>query len=472
MGLETEYGCLVHDEAMTPERAVRKIKDTAFLDLKVGALDIHARDEVFEPARSGGFLINGGRLYIDAVGDHLEYATAECLSLKDLIAQERAGQRIINQAVEESGLKGEVGFYNNSVDHFSGHTFGCHENYLAIMEEDFFGPKLGPFLSFLVTRQIFAGAGRVGGHRITGGHHPTLEEVRRNPIDYIWVSNVYDVEPDPGVKFQLSQRADHILKTVASRVRWNRAMINPKWEHYYSHERMQRLHLLFGETNQSEYATALKVGTTHLAIRLHEEGLLPDELILAHPVWSLKEVSRDESFTWPVLLASGEIMGATALQKEICRLAGRYQGEDADTDWVLREWAATLETLESDPMSLGTKLDWVAKRAMVESFIEAGEAQWGDDVLFSLDLEYHNIDPAASLFHAMPMERVIGDLDAVDAMTDAPLDTRAFGRSKLVRKALDQRGVKFYAFDWSGAVMGREEYFDLSDPYDPYAELA
>ena len=68
----------------------------------------------------------------------------------------------------------------------------------------------------------------------------------QNPVDYIWVSNVYGVYPDPTVKFQLSQRADHILKTVASRVRFNRALINPKWETMYAHEGMTRLHLLFG----------------------------------------------------------------------------------------------------------------------------------------------------------------------------------------------------------------------------------
>jgi len=473
MGIETEFGCLVLDEAMTAKRAVEQIKNSAFMDLKVGAIDLHARDEVFEPARSGGFLINGGRLYIDAVGDHLEYATAECLNLKDLISHDRAGHRIITQAIREAGLTDVVRIYNNSVDHYGGHTFGCHENYLAIMDDEFYGLRLAPFMSFLVTRQIFAGAGRVGGHKIGGlGHHPTMEEVRANPIDYIWVSNVYDVDPDPTVKFQLSQRADHILKTVANRVRFNRAMINPKWEHYYSHEEMQRLHLLFGESNQSEYAFALKVGTTNLVLRLLEEDLLPEDFMLAHPVWTLKEISRDESYEWPVLMASGDVVRATHLQRRYLGLAQKYRGESEETDWVLNEWSSTLDALDSDPMSLATKLDWVAKKAMIDQFVDSGEAAWGDDVLFSLDLEYHNIDPEQSLFHALPMERFVSDLDIIDAMTDAPSDTRAFGRSKLVQKVISQRGLKFYAFDWSGAVLGRHEYVDLSDPFDPYAELA
>src|SRR5579862_1628811 len=90
-GLETEFGCLVSDEALGPtEGVVEVIKDYLFDEVRLGAIDVHARDDVFEPAQSGGFLMNGARLYIDAVGSHLEYATAECRQLRDLVANDRA----------------------------------------------------------------------------------------------------------------------------------------------------------------------------------------------------------------------------------------------------------------------------------------------------------------------------------------------------------------------------------------------
>src|SRR4051812_2015742 len=95
-GVETEFGCLVSDDTLgTPEIAVETVKEYLFRELKLGAIDLHARDDVFEPAQSGGFLMNGARLYIDAVGSHLEYATAECRQLTDLVANDRAGQRQI-----------------------------------------------------------------------------------------------------------------------------------------------------------------------------------------------------------------------------------------------------------------------------------------------------------------------------------------------------------------------------------------
>ena len=62
-GIETEFGCLVRDDrAGTPERVVEDVKNHCFYQKKWGLIDLHARDYSFEPARSGGFLLNGGRL--------------------------------------------------------------------------------------------------------------------------------------------------------------------------------------------------------------------------------------------------------------------------------------------------------------------------------------------------------------------------------------------------------------------------
>ena len=81
------------------------------------------------PAGNGGFLFNGGRAYVDM--GHLEYCTPECLSLIDVLRYDRAGDAILLQALKEMHLIDQVGFIRNNVDHYSGATFGCHENYLV-----------------------------------------------------------------------------------------------------------------------------------------------------------------------------------------------------------------------------------------------------------------------------------------------------------------------------------------------------
>lgn len=474
-GVETEFGTLVGDETLgPPEGIVEIIKDYLFRDLKIGLLDLHSRDEVFEPAESGGFLINGGRLYIDAVGSHLEYATAECRSLKDLVANDRAGQRLIVRAIKELGLADVVSVYNNSIDHFGGHTFGCHENYLVSASEELFNEQIHLLYPFLVTRQIFAGVGRVGGHILVAGNYlPSYEEVAENPVDYIWISNVYGVMPDPTIKFQLSQRADHIIKTVASRVRFNRALINPKWEHYYTHDGFTRLHMLFGESNQNEFAYALKVGTTALILRLLEDDLVPNHVILKSPLIALRQVSRDETYSWPVDLQEGRAIGAIELQRVYLAAAQAYRGTDAQTDWVLAEWERILNDLEKDPMRCGDRIDWVAKKLIIEEYRASENLQWDADALHSIDLEYHNINPDQSLFYAWQemgkTERRISNLDIVDSATEPPGNTRALGRAKLISQILAKKGPQNYAIDWSGVAPERSKYIDMPDPFQTYA---
>jgi proteasome accessory factor A len=473
-GVETEFGCLVADESLgSPEGVVEAIKDFVFYELRLGAIDLHSRDDVFEPAQCGGFLTNGARLYIDAVGSHLEYATAECRALKDLIANDRAGQRIIVRAINEMGLSDEVSVYNNSVDHFGGHTFGCHENYLVQSDSELLNESVNQLYPFLVTRQIFSGVGRVGGHILTtSGMRPTYQEVIDNPVDYIWVSQVYGVIPDDTIPFQLSQRADHILKTIASRVRFNRAIINPKWEHFYSHDGMTRLHLLFGEANQNEFAYALKIGTTALVLRLLEERRVPKDLGLAQPVIALREVSRDQEYRWLVCLVEGKTISAIDLQRRYLELAQAYRGEHEMSDWVLDNWASVLDGLEKDPMSMADRIDWVAKKQVVEEYIASEGIDWRDESLHSVDLEYHNIDPEKSLFYALQemgrTARIIDDIDIVDSMTEPPQNTRAKGRSDLVREVLGRKGPRFYVFDWNGVAVDRHRYIEMPDPFETY----
>ncbi|HEY0867354.1 MAG TPA: proteasome accessory factor PafA2 family protein, partial [Fimbriimonas sp.] len=394
----------------------------------------------------------------------------------DLVANDRAGQRQIVRAINELDFADAVSVYNNSVDHFGGHTFGCHENYLVRADDDFLNSSVQMLYPFLVTRQIFSGVGRVGGHILTaGGLRPSYQEVMDNPIDYIWVSHVYSVVPDDRVPFQLSQRADHIIKTIASRVRFNRALINPKWEHFYSHDGMTRLHLLFGESNQNEYAYALKIGTTLLVLRLLEEGRVPEDLALAQPLLALREVSRDQTFKWIVCMADGASIRSVDLQRRYLELAQAYRGENEQTDWILDEWESVLDGLEKDPMSLGDRVDWVAKRQIVEQYMAEENVDWNDDALHSVDLEYHNIDPDKSLFHAMQemgqTRRVLDEVDLLTAMTDPPQDTRAKGRARLVEQTLAKKSAKFYLFDWNGVALDRHTYVEMPDPFETYDHL-
>jgi proteasome accessory factor A len=477
-GLETEFGCLVRDQDLgDPEEVVEMVKDAAFGRRQLGLLDVHARDYAFEPAGAGGFLTNGGRLYIDAVGSHEEYATPECVSLCDLVAYDRAGREMLQSLLDDLDLADVVSFHNNSVDHFGGHTFGCHENYLVRTDDETFAVLIMALLPFLITRQIYAGVGRVGGHRLTRpDSRSNIMTMSDHEVDYVWVSNFYGVEVDPTVDFQLSQRADHIVRTVSSRVRFNRAIINPKWDGFFTYQNRHRLHLLFGESNMSEYATMLKVGTTAMVLDLIEDGVAPDDLQIAEPLWTLRRISRDAEWRWETPLTSGRTIGAVDLQRRYLRAAQRhYTGRDSEADWVLTEWERTLDDLERDPMLTADRLDWTAKRALYDRYIASEGVTWQDDIMHSLDLEYHNVDLASSLYGGLEMtgaiSRVTSDAEIARAMVEPPANTRAHARGKIV-EALIQRGSPRYIVDWDAVFVEPKRQINLRDPFRSYAAEA
>jgi hypothetical protein len=473
-GIETEFGCFVRDPSLgTAEEVVETIKDHAFYEQRLGVIDLHARDYAFEPARAGGFLRNGGRLYIDAVGSHEEYATPECCDLEDIVTHDKAGRALLQSVLDDMELSEAVSFHNNAIDHFGGHTFGCHENYLVQIEDRFFTDALSYLLPFLVTRQIFAGTGRVGGHRLTRpSSKSNIMTLGEHEVDYVWVSNFYGVEIDPTVDFQLSQRADHIVKTISSRVRFNRAIINPKWDSYYSYSNLHRLHILFGESNMSEYALWLKIGTTCVVLDLIEEGCAPDDVEILDPLETLRSVSRDPKMRWLVRLRNGRTITAVDLQRRYLAAARqRLHRRDPQTDRVLQEWEHTLDALERDPLSTADRLDWSAKRKLYQQYIIEENATWQDDVLQSLDLEYHNCNPAISLHAGLEqsglIRRVTTDERVQEAITTPPDNTRAWGRGQIVSQLLAHPGTR-YVIDWDAVYVERNRQLDLKNPFHTY----
>lgn len=455
-GIETEYGLLIKGEDFkygSVDVAVR-VKNHIF-ENKIGVLDLHYRAND-EPPGNGGFMVNGGRVYLDM--GHLEYASPECSNLMDLVTYDRAGDMIVQEAVEEMGWGDQVSIIKNNVDLETNATFGCHENYLVSRAFQFDNREnLRMLASFLVTRQIYAGAGR------TGACNP-------QPFrDWDEVSPQRKEQEE--VDFQISQRADHIPNEFYRWVQYNRAIVNTRDEPLSDPSKYRRIHLLVGDSNMSEFATALKMGSTAVLMELIELGVANPDWILADSVSTMRNISRDPDFKWEITLRDGKKSTALELQWEMLKCAKEHlSGSSTDTDWVIEAWESVLEDIPKGPEALLGRVDWASKYWMLTEFMKAQDLSWQDPWVRSLDLEYHNLNRQKGLYWGLEETgdawRRTTDSAVEHAKGTAPKGTRADGRGELVKTlAQSQTG---YLIDWIGFRLNKEEPFLMLDPFISY----
>jgi proteasome accessory factor A len=389
-----------------------------------------------EEERSDRVLSNGARFYNDH--GHPEYATPECRSLRDLVAHDKAGERIVFEAAQRRAVQRGLGvtLYKNNTD-FHGASYGTHEGYLmarSVPTE----VLIQSLLPFFATRQIYAGAGKSGVEN-DGSGSPNL--------------------------FQLSQRADYFSVEASVDTLHNRPLVNTRDEPHATPRRYRRLHVICGDANMSEYATALKVGATSLVLRLLEEGLTAP-VTLVNPVQAAKAISRDCTLRQTVERQGAPPMTAIEVQRiYLDEARKRLAGLDADADWTLTEWAWVLDTLEKDPLALSEHLDWAAKFKLLDAFREEEGLRWDDPHVQSLDLAYHNVDPEQGLYYGLEqagaMKRLVTDARTEAAISCAPGDTRAFIRGLFVERF----GTAIRSIGWNGIAFrhnGEDVVFDMN----------
>jgi proteasome accessory factor A len=356
-------------------------------------------------------LANGGRLYVD--GAHPEYSTPECTNAREVVAFERVGERIVAQAqahiTKERGRDQFVLYKNNSDG--KGNSYGYHENYLVARSVPF--ERITQVLTpFLVTRPIFAGSGKVGAENGT------------NPADY-----------------QISQRADFFETLVDLNTMVRRPIINTRDEPHSDSARYRRLHVIVGDANMAELSTYLKVGTLSIVLELLEAGAELPKINLEDPVNTIKQVSRDMRVQESLKLTDGTSSTAIAVQRAYLKAAQGYfacHELNQVTKDVLVRWEDVLDRLEKDPRSLVRELDWVAKRYLIESYMDRKSCGWDDPRVRLMDFQYHDVRPEKGLYYTLErshlIERIVLDHEIARAEMNPPVGTRAFFRGQCVRK--------------------------------------
>ena len=418
-GIETEYGIIFTPEGrktLPVEKAIR------FLFEKL------ITTEHFLNV----FLENGARFYQDT-GCHPEYATPECSSPRQVAIYDQAGERILEdlqcyaeEKIREERIPGKLSIFKNNTD-FVGNSYGCHENYLVDRDVDFYylAEQLIPFL---VTRQIYTGAGKV-------------------------------FQTQDGVHYCVSQRAQHIYQKISGTTTNDRSIINTRDEPHADREKYRRLHVIVGDSNMSEYTNFLKVATCSVVLQMIEDNFINKDFTLRNPVKAIKDITYDVTCKRKLRLDNGREYSPIEIQREYCEMAQKYieqyPVDDEHKDAVYK-WQYVIDTLADDPRKLDREIDWVIKRNMIESYIDRTGCSWNDPKVFMMDLQYHDIQRKRSLYYLLErggaVEREFSDEDVENAKTSPPPDTRARMRGEFIKLAREN-SIQ-YDLDWSNIRLG------------------
>jgi proteasome accessory factor A len=219
--------------------------------------------------------------------------------------------------------------------------------------------------------------------------------------------------------------------------------------------RRQRLQISLGDSNVTDAAELLRVGTTLLAIDMIEAGEMPTVFGIVRPLRSLRAICADPSLSARIPLVGGRFASALEIQRFYLSAARRFldrrPGAPLEAREIIRRWEDALDGLADDPSALIGVLDWVTKRFLLD---KAGRGStW--PARKKIDIRYHELSPDG-YFQRLRRTGIIQTLldrrDIDHARRNPPAGTPAAIRGRYIREfATDDEDV---SASWQAVFLG------------------
>jgi len=461
LGIETEYGVtggpspdpivssglLVHEYA---SHSARNVNWDSGLDHPwaegFSAPLLTSFAPVVETLNTNSVLANGARFYVDHA--HPEYSSPECRTPREGLLYDLAGEEILRQAMTAANLlspESPIVVYKNNSDG-KGNSYGCHENYL-VDRSLAFNVLVDAMITHFVSRQIITGTGKIGSETLAMG--------KRNPL------------------FQISQRSEFFEEITGIETMLRRPIVNTRDEPHGDATRFRRLHIINGDANQSQVSTLVKLGATSLLLAIVEDwGIEVFPAAPTNPVEAIHFFSSDLTLRGRVDCRDGARRSAWDFQNELWILARRYVDHEGggatappdEVEEILVAWRTVLDDLLDQPERAADRVEWIAKRLLLQRYQDKFSLADGDARLRAIDLQFHDLRPQKSLAQRLGFQEIFALPDVNRAVTEPPSNTRAYFRGKCVTHYSDRIALvnwDLVIFDLGGGHFAR---IPMADP--------
>ncbi|WP_067780721.1 proteasome accessory factor PafA2 family protein [Actinomyces vulturis] len=421
VGIETEYG-VVCTPATTHPSTTASCEFSAGRHTKPGMDSSQAAALMFAEVsrRWGGpsrFCESGGRLYLD-VGDHPEYATAECLTLQGVLGEHQRGDMLVASMVERAqnqldrqGLGQRLHVIKTNADSW-GNSFGLHENYMV---PHGFSPHLSDVVAtHLILRTLWCSTGDVSARG-----------------------------------WRRSARAPFLHHVESATTTRSRPLINTRDEAHADSERFRRLHVISGDSTMTPAPLVLAVGSTILLLAALDQGMETADLTLTYPLRALKDLNAEEWTpstslgTTVFIMRCGKHMQAIDLARVIFeRVYHACEGMNITgmDDVVFDLWHRSILACEQGFYDqVEHEWEWLITHRLCQEVMSRHHCSWDDPLVKRTLLAFHDVGPQglteplrqAGLFRTFKQEI----MDAYQH-PDKNFSQRAIVRGQLIRDAL------------------------------------
>jgi len=378
---------------------------------------------------------NGASVYIDL--HHLELAGPECRDARTFVAQFHGMLGVAREAARQAndGRATPLRVHANNSDG-RGNSWGGH-------------------LSVLVSRTAFDWIFRQRLHCLQW-----LASAQASSIVLTGAGKAGAENGRPSLPYQISQRADyfHCLSSIdTTRMR---PLVNTRDEQLAG-PHFARLHCIFHDTTLCHTAVLLRAGLMQVFLAMIEAQQADYALCFEEPLAAVQDFSADPGLRATARLLDGRRV--TAVEHQCLLLEKAATMADAEGEQqvpglrdLLDTWGRMLEAFRRDDRAfLARHLDWVAKQMVLERAATARGLDLSSPAMLALDFAWSDLEQGIyfSLEKAGAVERLASPEQVAQAAAEAPADTRAYPRSRLIRAFGGRLRTRI---DWDHMVVARQ----------------